>query len=234
MNLLDLLIIAALGLFVLAGIHKGFMYTAINTACILVCLMLAFVIMPLVSGRVTANEKIFNSMLYYTEGSEYIYDVELAKLPAAQMEDEVLEEVYERSDVPYPMDKRIRDNIAEAAFEDDGIVSLGDYYNRSIVLVTINILVFLLIYCILRAVTAFGVGWWNYARRLPKLKKLDAVAAIGTGLIRGLLALFAVFMLMPIVLTVLPFDVVEDLVDGSKLATFFYRSNFLLGLIPGA
>ena len=234
MNLLDLLIIAVLGLFVLAGVHKGFMYTSISVASVIVCLMLAFIIMPLVAGRVVANEKVFSSMLYYTEGSEYIYDVELAKAPITQIDKAELAEVYERSDVAFPMDKRIRENIEDAAFEDDGITTLGDYYNRTMVLITINILVFLLIYAILRAVTAFGLGWWNYAKKLPKLKRVDIPAAIGTGLIRGLLALFIVFMLVPIILTVLPFDVVEDLVDESKLASFFYRSNFLLGLIPGA
>ena len=45
--------------------------------------------------------------------------------------------------------------------------------------------------------------------------------------------MFIFFMLCPIILTVLPFDVVEELVEDSALASFFYRSNFLLGLIPG-
>lgn len=234
MNLLDIVIIAALGLFVLSGVHKGFLYTAISVASILVCLMLAFIIMPLASRRVVSNDKIFNSMLYYTEGSEYIYDVEFSKMPITKIDKADLEEIYERSDVAYPMDRRIRDNIENAAFEDEGITLLGDYYNRTMVLVTINILTFMLIYTAVRVVFAFGLGWWNYAKRLPKLKKVDLPAAIGTGLIRGLLAMFVLFMLVPIILTVLPFDVVEDLVDGSTLASFFYRSNFLLSLMPGA
>lgn len=233
MNLLDLAIIGILGLFVLSGIHKGFMYTAISVLCMIVCMMLAFVIMPLISGKVVSNESVFNSMLYYTEGSEYIYDVELSKMPITAIDRDTLAEVYNRSDVAYPMDLRIRENIADAAFEDEGITSLGDYFNQTMVHVTINILVFLLLFAALRAVTAFGLGWRNYAKRLPKLKKLDFLAAIGTGLIRGLLALFLFFMLCPIVLTVLPFDVVEELVEESKLASFFYQSNFLLGLIPG-
>ena len=101
------------------------------------------------------------------------------------------------------------------------------------VLVTINILVFLACYGVLRALTAFILGWRNYAKSLPRLKKVDIPAAIGTGLIRGVLCLFLLFMLCPIVLTVLPFDVVEELVDASVLASFFYRSNFLLSIIPG-
>ncbi|MBR0134891.1 MAG: hypothetical protein IJM18_01705, partial [Clostridia bacterium] len=67
----------------------------------------------------------------------------------------------------------------------------------------------------------------------PVLRKLELPAAIGTGLIHGVLALFLIFMICPIVLTVLPFDVVSDLVENSKLSHFFYYSNFLLGLLPG-
>ena len=233
MNLLDLAIIAALAIFVLSGAHKGFIYTAISVLCMVVCMMLAFIIIPLISGKVVANEKVFNSMLYYTEGSEYIYDVEYSKKPITQIPREELEEIYNRSDVAYPMDIRIHENIEDAAFEDQGITSLGDYFNQTMVLVTINILVFLLIYAALRIISAFVLGWRNYAKRLPKLKRLDLLAAIGTGLIRGLLAMFIFFMLCPIILTVLPFDVVEELVEDSALASFFYRSNFLLGLIPG-
>lgn len=233
MNLLDMAIAAMLVLFVLSGVHKGFVYTAISVLCMIVCMTLAFIVMPLISRGVVENEGIFNSMLYYTEGSEYIYDVELSKLPITSIDKDELTEVYNRSDVAYPMDIRIRENIEDAAFEDNGITSLGDYFNRTMVLVTINILVFLLIFAVLRAITAFLVGWRNYAKRLPKLKKLDMVAAAGTGLIHGLLAMFLLFMLCPIVLTVLPFDVVEELVEESKLASFFYQSNFLLRLIPG-
>ncbi len=233
MNLLDIALLAILALFVFSGVHKGFLYTAISVACMLLCMMLAFVIMPLVSVRVTSNEKIFTGMLYYTEGSEYIYDVELSKTAITQIDRDDLEEVYNRSDVAYPMDIRIRENIEDAAFEDEDIVTLGDYFNETMVLVTINILVFLALYAVLRAVSAFMLGWRNYAKKLKKLKKLDIPAAIGTGLIRGTLAMFLLFMLCPIVLTVLPFDVVEELVERSTLASFFYQSNFLLGLIPG-
>lgn len=233
MNLLDIAILAVLGLFVLSGIHKGFIYTAISVVSILVCIMLAFVIMPLISGKIVKNERVFNGMLYYTEGSEYIYDVELSKTDITRVPRADLEEVYNRSDVAYPMDRRIRENIEDAAFEDDNITTLGDYFNQTMVLVTINILVFLLCYAVLRALSAFILGWCNYAKSLPRLKKVDIPAAIGTGLIRGVLCLFLIFMLCPIVLTVLPFDVVEELVDESVLASFFYRSNFLLSIIPG-
>lgn len=233
MNILDFAIIAVLGLFVLAGVYKGFLHTAIDILCYMLCAVFAFLMTPLISFRVEQNEKVFNTMLYYTEGSEYIYDVEYIKKNIAEIPNSELEEIYSRSEAAYPMNERIRANVEEAAFESSNIYTLGDYFNQTMVLVSVNIIVFFLLFVALRIILAFFVGWWNYAKPFPVLRKLELPAAIGTGLIHGVLALFLIFMVCPIVLTVLPFDVVSDLVENSKLSHFFYYSNFLLGLLPG-
>lgn len=233
MNILDLVIIAILGLFVLAGVYKGFVYTSIDVLFYMICVVFAFLMTPLLAFRVEQDDKIFNAMLYYTEGSENIYDVEYSKKDITEISNAELEEIYSRSKVAYPMNDRIRTNVDEAAFRPSGITTLGDYFNQTMVIVTVNIMVFLVLFAALRILLAFLLGWWNYAKPLPVLKKLEIPAAIGAGLIRGVLAVFLFFMVCPIVLTILPFDVVSDLVENSKLAHFFYYSNFLLGIIPG-
>ncbi len=233
MNILDLAIIAILGLFVLGGLYKGFTHTALDILCYMLCAAFGFLMMPIVSLRVVQNETIFNAMLYYTEGSENIYDVEYIKKDIADISNAELEEIYSRSEVAFPMDERIRENVANAAFESSNIHTLGDYFNQTMVLVTINVMVFLAAFILLRIVFAFAIGWWNYANPLPVLKRFEIPAAAGTGLIHGILAVFLLFMICPIILTVLPFDFVSELVEESKLARFFYYSNFLLALTPG-
>ena len=233
MNILDFVIIGILGLFVLGGLYKGFMHTTIDIICYLLCTLFAFLMMPIVSFNVIQNEGLFNTMLYYTEGSENIYDVEYKKKNITEISNAELEDIYAQSEVAFPMDERIRTNVADAAFESQSIYTLGDYFNQTMVIVTINIMVFLVLFLGLRAILAFAVGWWNYASPFPVLKKLEIPAAIGTGLIHGILAVFLLFMVAPIVLTVLPFDFVSDVVENSIFARFFYYSNFLLALTPG-
>lgn len=233
MNLLDFAILAVLALFVLSGIYKGFVYNAIEILFFVICTVFALLLTPMISSRVEASDTIYNAMLYYTEGAENIKDVEYRKKNISEISNAELEEIYVQSDAAYPMDERIRENIADEAYESKGISNLGDYFNTTMVIVTINILVFLVLFGTLRLILGFILGWWNYANKLPQLKKAELPAAIGAGLIRGVLAVFLLFMLCPLVLTVLPFDVVSELVENSKLAHFFYYSNFLLGLIPG-
>lgn len=52
---------------------------------------------------------------------------------------------FSNADLPYPVAKNIADNIAKEQFADSGIVTLGDYFNQTIVSLFINILVFLLL-----------------------------------------------------------------------------------------
>lgn len=233
MNVLDFIILAVLAIFVLSGIHKGFVYTSVSILFYVICMAFALIMMPMISDLVESNETVFNAMLYYTEGSENIYDVEYSKKDIAEISNAELAVIYAQSKVAFPMDERIAANVEDAAFDQRGIHSLGDYFNQTMVIVTINIAVFLILFAALRIVLGFIIGWFNYAYPLPLLKKLEIPAAAGVGFIRGILAVFLIFMICPVVLTVLPFDVVSELVENSKLAHFFYYSNFILKMIPG-
>lgn len=174
-------------------------------------------------------------MLYYTEGSEYIKDAELARAAVSSLSTAEINTIVANADVPYPMGKRILENIASEAFAAEGVTTLGDYFNQTIVCVFINILVFLLVFAVVRIILAFIMGGVDYAWKLPQLRAGDGVLGGGLGLVRGILALFLLFMLLPIGLVFLAgkLQFVTDLVRESFFAHFFYRSNFLLSMMPG-
>ncbi len=234
MNLLDLAIVAILALFMLSGLYKGFLSTVLNIGAYIVSWLIGLIFMPLAAGGVKLNESLYSMMLYYTEGSEFINDIELSRTPISSISTSQLSSIISESDLPYPMGKEIPNNVANEAFADQGVTTLGDYFNQTIVCVFINILVFLFIFAIVRTLLALIIDGVDYAWVLPKLRKSDALLGGCVGIIRGMLAVFLIFMLLPILLTVLgDFDVVRDFIDGSFFVPFFYRSNFLLGLIPG-
>jgi hypothetical protein len=197
--------------------------------------MAAIVLLPVGSNGIRGSEKLFNTMLYYTEGSEYVNDVELARKSIDEISTDTLNAVFAKADLPYPMAKNIADNIARESFAENGITTLGDYFNQTIVIVFINILVFIAMFVIIRIILAFIINGVDYAWTLPKLRVADRAIAGGIGLIRGILAVFLLFMLLPIVLIVLQgkFAFLTDMVNDSMMAKFFYRTNFLLSMMPG-
>ncbi len=235
MNLIDIAVIGVLALFILHGIYKGFLPTLLSIGAYILAWLAAIVLLPVGSNSIRGSEKLFNTMLYYTEGSEYVNDVELARKSIDEISTDTLNAVFAKADLPYPMAKNIADNIARESFAENGITTLGDYFNQTIVIVFINILVFIAMFAIIRIILAFIINGVDYAWTLPKLRVAERAIAGGIGLIRGILAVFLLFMLLPIVLIVLQgkFAFLTDMVNDSMMAKFFYRTNFLLSMMPG-
>lgn len=235
LNLIDIAVIGVLALFILHGIYKGFLPTLLSIGAYILAWLAAIVLLTVGSNSIRGSEKLFNTMLYYTEGSEYVNDVELARKSIDEISTDTLNAVFAKADLPYPMAKNIADNIARESFAENGITTLGDYFNQTIVIVFINILVFITMFAIIRIILAFIINGVDYAWTLPKLRVADRAIAGGIGLIRGILAVFLLFMLLPIVLIVLQgkFAFLTDMVNDSMMAKFFYRTNFLLSMMPG-
>ncbi|MEG1547426.1 MAG: CvpA family protein [Clostridia bacterium] len=234
MNLLDLAVLGIFALFVLSGLYKGFLSTVLSIGAFIVSGIFSMIFMPLASAGVVANESLYNMMLYYTEGGEYIGNVELSRTNISTISAEQLKQIITDSNLPYPMGKEITRNIAKETFASQNVTTLGEYFNQTIVCVFINILMFLLIFVILRLIIGFVINGMDFALKFPVLRRGDALLGMGAGVLRGMLALFLIFMLLPILLTVLgQFDLITNLVDGSFFASFFYKSNFLLSMMPG-
>ena len=235
MNIIDAVSICILVLFVLFGIYKGFISTLLNIGAYFVSVVLGFLFKPLGAGAIRHSSRIFNMMLYYTEGSEYITNAEYVRADISSISSQELSDIISNAHLPYPMAKEISENIATEAFAGQGVTTLGDYFNQTIVCVFINILVFLAIFALVRLILAFVINGVDYAWSFPLLRSGDSLLGMGLGVLRGMFALFLLFMLLPIGLTILgQFELVQALVDHSIFSAFFYRSNFLLALMPGA
>lgn len=233
MNLLDLIVILILALYVLYGYYRGFFNSVLSIGAYIISWGTGMLFFNAVGTLIKSNESFYNTMLYYTEGSEYIGNVELANTPVSQINLDQLGDLISKSSLPHPMDNQVKVNVSAEAFSDLGITTLGDYFNQTIVCVFINIIAFLLIFIIVRLIMGMVINSADHAGVFPALRHSDSLIGAGFGALRGVLALFLLMMLTPLVLTVLPFDFIAEQVQSSFFAPFFYHSNFLLSLIPG-
>lgn len=234
MNFIDIAILLVLAITILGGYYRGFVSTALSMGATLVSWIMARICIPLVSSGIRAHEKLFNMMLYYTEGSEYvaITNVELTRAPISSISAEQLHTVIQNADLPNPMGACITRNIATEAFSANGITTLGDYFNQTIVCVVMNILSFLLIFLILRVLLGVAIRGIEYGRNgYPVLQRFDRPIGAGLGLISGVLLIFVLFMVVPVMLTVLPR--LYEFLSDSFFGEFFYKANPFIPLIPG-
>ena len=168
MNFVDIAILLVLSITILGGLYRGFVDTAYNTVATILAWALAMIMIPLVASGIKNDSKLFPMMLYYTEGAEYvaITDIELTRVPIAQVSADTLHTVLANADMPRPMDKAVTKNIATEALVADGITTLGDYFNQTIVCVVINILSVLLLFVVLRVLFGFVIRGMDYGREL--------------------------------------------------------------------
>ncbi|MEZ4628384.1 MAG: hypothetical protein R2912_10005 [Eubacteriales bacterium] len=166
MNFIDIAILLILAITILGGLYRGFVSTALNIGATIGSILFGRILIPLVSGLIKGSADLFNMMLYYTEGSEYvaITDVELTRAPISSISAEQLHTVLQNADMPIPMDRCVMKNIASEAFRDSGVTTLGDYFNQTIVCVVINIIALIALFLVLRLLFGFIIRGLEFGR----------------------------------------------------------------------
>ena len=150
--MVDLVILLILAIALLAGYYRGVIYSAINLGVSILSFVMALLLCTTLSGVVQKRQSLYEMMLYYFEGYEYINEtsVELVHVSVSQIGEKELAVVVKNADMPSPFDSAITGNVKKQVYEDRGIYSLGDYFNQTIVDTVLNILSLLLLFLIFR------------------------------------------------------------------------------------
>ncbi len=231
--MVDLVILLILAIALLAGYYRGVIYSAINLGVSILSFVMALLLCTTLSGVVQKRQSLYEMMLYYFEGYEYINEtsVELVHVSVSQIGEKELAVVVRNADMPSPFDSAITGNVKKQVYEDRGIYSLGDYFNQTIVDTVLNIISLLLLFLIFRLLFGFVLRLIDFgAAGLPRLKQFDVPLACGIGLLHGVFLVSVLFMLVPLMLVVVPR--LSKFIDGSLLGGFFYRGNVLLRMVP--
>ena len=231
--MVDLIILLILAIALLAGYYRGVVYSAISLGLSILSFAMALFLCTTLSGLVQKRQNLYEMMLYYFEGYEYINEtsVELVHVSASQIGDRELAVVVKNADIPSPFDAAITRNVKNQVYERRGIYSLGDYFNQTLVDTVLNILSLLVLFLIFRLILGFVLRLIDFgAAGLPRLRRFDAPLSCGIGLLHGIFLVFVLFMLVPLMLVVVPKLI--KYIDESVLGGFFYKANLLLKMVP--
>lgn len=231
--MIDIVIIVILAIALLAAYYRGTVYAALSLLLTVISFFLALALCSPLAGLVKKQGNIYASMLYYFEGHEYISksSVEMVHASVDSVSDATLEILLDKADMPVPFASKVLKNVRARAYQKRDIYSLGDYFNETVVDVVMNLILLLLLFAVIRPVLGFFLKLIDYSREgMRVLREFDALVSSGIGLLHGIMLVFILFMIVPVVLTVLP--VMGKYIDDSVLGGFFYRANLFLPLIP--
>ena len=233
MNVVDLLILGVIGIGVLFGLYKGFVSSVFGLFGVFLALLIAYAVYPQLAKSLQDNESLARNLIHYSDASSRIHDLELAQTPVAGIAQQTLNEIMERANLPQPFDSFVRANIVDQVFAPLGSRNVSDYLNQTLIAVTLNILCFLVCFGVAYAALMLLVHLVGYVFRMPVLKHFDLLLGGLFGGVRGVLLVFVLFALVPVLLTVSPIEQVSIAIAESRLAPTFYHTNLIQSIMQG-
>ncbi|MEG0257765.1 MAG: CvpA family protein [Christensenella sp.] len=227
---LNLIIIFFIAIYILQGFHKGFLISVANTIGMVISWIVGFLFSPLMSQAI-AKGSFYKFLLQFTNGVDLLQAN--GNLAVTTLSPIQIDSIVQNANVPFPFDKLITQNMTNQVFEPQGYHTVSEYFGYTTTNIVVNIFSFLIIYLIARIVISLLINAVNYANPLPVLRKFDSVAGGAVGVLRGILGMFALFIMLPVIMISLPTDFISPLIANSSMSEFFYQSNFLLNGISG-
>lgn len=227
--IINYILVFLIAVYVIQGVYKGFLMSMCSTAGMAASWMVAAGVTPLLSAQI-AKGSTYSFLLYMTDVSDKVSSVELARTSVDTLSAAQIKDVVDYANLPVPFGDALFGNMHALVF---GSKTVADYLNLTVANITVNIMSFLIIYVLCRVFISLILGSMYYASPFPALRNYDGLIGGILGGVRGFFAMFALMMIIPVVMLLVSAPELTRYLNESVMATFFYKTNFLYGLISG-
>ena len=226
MNIIDILILAVLAVSVIYGMHRGFISGVLSVAALIGAAALSFAMSPQLAAWLKGNQTLVDTLMYYTDAGSRVSSLDLSLMSVAQVTEGALAQILSSAHLPAAFESAFITGISSAP----GSMTISELLSQTIVSVSISILSFLICFFVSYIVATFVIHLICYVFELPVLRHLDALIGGVFGLVRGVLLLFILFALVPIVLAIAPVPQIEEMIAASRMAPMF-DSQLILSIL---
>lgn len=233
MNVVDYVIIGVVGVSLLFGIYRGFVTSLLGLVSVFLSMFAAYAIGPSLSAAILKNETVVETLVHYTDASSRLGDLDLSMAAVSGLDASTIADIVQRTSLPAPFDSLLSGNMVQRVFASIGSVNVAEYINQTIVTSIVSILCYVAIFVVAYLALTFLAGLVGYVFRFPVLKHLDGILGGALGLVRGVFVVYILFALIPILMTVLPFEEFGALVEASQLGGALYQSNIVTTILQG-
>ncbi len=233
MNLIDIIILALLGISVLVGLYRGFVASVASLGGCVLSLGLTSWLNPKLVAWVQSNPELIRTLMSYTDAGTRIGDQTLSQTSVSTLNQGAISEILTRVNLPGPLNTLLQNNLQQQVFRNTGLDRVGDYVSQTIVGAVVNVLCFLACFLACFLVLHLVLNFLKVVFRFPVLKQMNALAGGLFGLLRGALLCFLAFALLPLIQTVVPVKGIDELVAASTLAPLFNSDRLILMIMNG-
>ena len=229
--LLNIGILAVFFLGCLICWYKGFLNTIFNIISFFAAWLTAFIFHGPVANWLMNLPDMQKNLLYLTAGTEKLSDMTVINVDTATLTGDQIHEIIYSSDIPNHFASKLEYNILNQTFADQGIYTMGEYFNQTFINIALNLIAFLVIYFVIRIICSFIIELCDKTFRFPVLKKADSPIGALFGLMYGFMIITVIFSIVPLLVTVIDMpDVVKE-INNSPIASFFYSNNIISNIL---
>ena len=217
MNIIDIACVAVMAVSVIYGMYRGFISGVLSLAALIGAVALSFHFYPRLAEVLRGNETLVATLLYYTDAASRLGQLNLTMMTVADTSRESLLQMLQNTKLPEAFQRAFLRSVQGA----DGSERVSQVLSQTIVNASISILSFLICFFAFYLVGLLIIHLIAYVFEFPVLRHLDSLVGGAFGFLRGWLLLMVLFILVPIVLSVVPADALSELFASSKLRPWF-------------
>ena len=228
MNIIDIIILAVLGLSLVSGMHKGFLASTLALGGFVGSWFASIRLYEYVSKVAQSNTAITLFLHDILSKVNIVSELEQAgeAVSGINAGDQVLSAALSALDgknlsLIKPLFER---SVITRAFEGMGYYTLAEYFTQSLVAALLNVLAFIVTLAVVYFVALLLVNLINNVFKLPALRHADWLLGGLFGLLRGVFIVLLFFAVIPTasqVLANMDAPILNDMIADSSLGGFF-------------
>lgn len=232
MNIIDIIILAILGLSLVSGMYKGFITSTLALVGFCGAWIGATATYQYLVQAINANE----SLIGFFRSVVGAVDLNLSNAAAkvATATSDVIDKAVQEVNLPLISDV-FKSNLQNKVFENQqGISTISDYLTETLLSTALNVICFVLMFVVIYIAVLLIVNLLNNVFRFPVLRHFDWLLGGVFGLIRGLVIVMLIFSVVPTIATALDnmkITGLTELIAQSKIGSIFQNSNFVTNIL---
>ena len=233
MNIIDFLLLLVIAVSVAFAVYRGSVASLLGLAACLVSLVIALYAGPLLASALGGNQGVTDLLTTYSDAGSQVGDYALATTQVNTMSEATLEAVIKSVHLPDSIERILHQNLAARVFTSAGMRTVNEYVTATIVSVLLEAGSFVIAFLLCCLALHMVINLISHVYDFPVLTHFDGLLAAVFGLLRGMLILYVLFLLVPLLRTIIPLDILDRYIDQSTLTPLFASDSFFTRIIGG-
>ena len=233
MNIIDFLLLLVIAVSVAFAVYRGSVASLLGLAACLGSLVIALYAGPLLARVLGGNQGVTDLLTTYSDAGSQVGDYALATTQVNTMREATLEAVSKSVHLPDSIERILHQNLAARVFTSAGMRTVNEYITATIVSVLLEAGSFVIAFLLCCLALHMVINLISHVYDFPVLTHFDGLLAAVFGLLRGMLILYVLFLLVPLLRTIIPLDILDRYIDQSTLTPLFASDSFFTRIIGG-